>query len=110
MRLVLAWEAQASTAAGETAQTKRAWTRIIRARSGQRVEKGSNAELPTSVGNGTCILKHWGGATHEVPIAENAGAMWDGQSYTSLSAVARAMAGTNRIGPKFFGLREGPNT
>ena len=40
-------------------------------------------------------------------LAKQGGAIWSGQSYSSLSAVARAMTGTNRNGPKFFGLREG---
>lgn len=56
--------------------------------------------------DGTCILKNWGGTAHEVLVTED-GASWNGQTYSSLSAVARAMTGTNRNGPKFFGLREG---
>ena len=62
--------------------------------------------MPATVGNGTRILKAWGGDTHEVVITADGGAIWNGQGYSSLSAVARAMTGTNRNGPKFFGLRE----
>jgi hypothetical protein len=51
-------------------------------------------------------LKEWGGTIHEVLVTENGGAIWNGERYTSLSAVARAMTGTNRNGPKFFGQRE----
>jgi len=35
------------------------------------------------------------------------GAEWGGRRYRSLSAVARAITGTRRNGPAFFGLREG---
>lgn len=31
---------------------------------------------------------------------------WKGRRYASLSAVARAITGTRRNGPAFFGLRE----
>jgi len=67
----------------------------------------AQAALRASVADGARILKHWAEATHEVLITENGAAIWNGQSYSSLSAVARAMTGTNRNGPKFFGLREG---
>lgn len=62
---------------------------------------------PATVGDGTRILKDWGGKMHEVLITADGGVTWNGQSYSSLSAVARTMTGTNRNGPKFFGLREG---
>jgi hypothetical protein len=110
MRLALAWEVQASTTGGETAQAQRAWRRIIRARYGHDLESGAKDRLQNAAAGGTRILKDWGGATHEVRITETGGALWNGQRYTSLSAVARAMTGTNRNGPKFFGLREGSKT
>lgn len=109
MRLALAWKAQAETQGGECAATKRAWKRIIRARSGKDADTRAKGAIPP-IANGTRILKAWGGATHEVLVTETGGAVWNGQSYTSLSAVARAMTGTNRNGPKFFGLREGSKT
>ena len=34
------------------------------------------------------------------------GVEWKGRRYASLSAVARAITGTRRNGPAFFGLRE----
>ena len=50
-------------------------------------------------------MKSWAGETHEVIVLERT-VLWNGNIYTSLSAVARAMTGTPRNGPKFFGLRE----
>ena len=106
MRLSLAWDAQAASAAGESAFARRAWKRVIRVRTGMRSAQAQSAAMPTTVGNGTRILKAWGGDTHEVVITADGGAIWNGQGYSSLSAVARAMTGTNRNGPRFFGLRE----
>jgi hypothetical protein len=106
MRLALAWDAQAVRDGRETGQVLQAWNRIIKSQNGGGA--GSNlaqtSPYPIS-GDGTRILKDWGGTTHEVLVTED-GATWSGESYTSLSAVARAMTGTNRNGPKFFGLRE----
>ena len=107
MRLALAWDVQVALSGGETAGTRRAWNRVIRARTYSRSPKSRNGAVPRMIGDGTRILKDWGGTTHEVLVTEDGGATWNGQSYSSLSAVARAMTGTNRNGPKFFGLREG---
>ena len=77
--------------------------------SGRRAGNDSRGGAASAVADGTRILKEWGGITHEIQITGDGGAVWNGQSYSSLSAVARAMTGTNRNGPKFFGLREGDN-
>ena len=38
------------------------------------------------------------------------GFAWKGQTFTSLSQVAKAMTGTNWNGHRFFGLRQGKTT
>jgi hypothetical protein len=107
MRLALAWDAQAAREGLETAQVRQAWNRIIKSRSGGGAGNNFAKTSPYPIsGDGTRILKHWGGTTHQV-LVTGGGATWNGQSYSSLSAVARAMTGTNRNGPKFFGLRPG---
>ncbi len=108
MRLALAWQEQAGRNGSEPAKAHRDWNRIIkeRAAGGARGAAGKNSA--PIVLDGTRLLKDWGGATHEVLVTEE-GAIWNGQRYSSLSAVARAMTGTNRNGPKFFGLRNGGN-
>jgi hypothetical protein len=110
MRLALAWEVQAKGGGGETAQIQRAWVRFMRGRTRYGPSIVAKAGLHAAKANGTRILKEWGGTTHEVRVEENGAVVWNDQRYTSLSAVARAMTGTNRNGPKFFGLREGAKT
>ena len=105
MRLALAWDAQAAREGHEPTKTKRAWNRIIRARSDQCATNSCKLDPANAAYDGTRILKNWGGTTHEVLVTGDGGAAWNGQGYSSLSAVARAMTGTNRNGPKFFGLR-----
>lgn len=106
MRLALAWDAQAELEGGESARNRKAWQQIMRARSGPVSQAVGPGACKVAACDGTRILKAWGGAMHEVLITADGGASWNGQSYSSLSAVARAMTGTNRNGPKFFGLRE----
>ena len=105
MRLALVWEAQVASEGGESARDRKAWQRIMRVRSGS-ARHTSDHGVAKAACDGTRILKDWGGTSHEVLIAGDGGATWNGQSYSSLSAVARAMTGTNRNGPKLFGLRE----
>jgi hypothetical protein len=52
------------------------------------------------------LIRVWGTDRHEVEVTA-AGYLWRGQSWTSLSAVAREITGTRRNGPAFFGLRDG---
>ena len=107
MRLALAWDAQAVREGRETVGARQSWNRIIKSRRGGGESRNNAKSSPYPVASGgTRILKDWGGTTLEVQVTED-GASWNGESYTSLSAVARAMTGTNRNGPKFFGLRRG---
>jgi Protein of unknown function (DUF2924) len=55
---------------------------------------------------GTRLMRVWGDTRHEVVVTET-GFLWLGRSWTSLSAIARAITGTRRNGPAFFGVRYG---
>ena len=105
MRLALAWDAQEPREGREPAKTRQEWNRIIKRRGGGATNSPAKTPPNPIASDGTRILKNWGGTAHEVLVTED-GASWNGQTYSSLSAVARAMTGTNRNGPKFFGLRE----
>ena len=53
---------------------------------------------------GTRLIREWQGRTHEVTVLEH-GFQWNGETYRSLSAVARAITGTRWNGHVFFGLK-----
>jgi Protein of unknown function (DUF2924) len=55
---------------------------------------------------GTVLIRDFGGARHTVTIVPE-GFAWQEKTYSSLSAIARIITGTNWNGPRFFGLREG---
>ena len=106
MRLVLAWGMQTEEQSGETPALRRQWQAIMSRRAeGASAEAAVSGLAPAPVPEGTRILKSWAGETHEVIVSDE-GVAWNGTTYSSLSAVARAMTGTPRNGPKFFGLRE----
>lgn len=55
---------------------------------------------------GTRLVRVWRGESHEVHVTEG-GYIWRGKTHASLSAIARAITGSRRNGPAFFGLRDG---
>jgi hypothetical protein len=55
---------------------------------------------------GAMLVREWKGKLERVMILEE-GFAWNGQTFKSLSQIARAMTGTNWNGHRFFGLRQG---
>jgi hypothetical protein len=93
LRLLLAWRIQADAVGGLDAATRR------------RLRDGAAVGRSDHVGAGVRIAKEWRGQTHVVARTDR-GYRWGDEDYRSLSAVAQAITGVKRNGPKFFGLRE----
>ena len=108
MRAALGWDLQAEIFGGETPAVQRRWEKIerARARGASAAEAVNGIATAAPVTEGTRLIRTWRGRTHDVLVTAD-GVAWRGQSYRSLSAVARAITGTNRNGPAFFGLRAG---
>jgi hypothetical protein len=51
-------------------------------------------------------VREWNGRLERVMILEE-GFAWNGQTFGSLSQIAKAMTGTTWNGHRFFGLRQG---
>ena len=58
---------------------------------------------------GTVLVRDYQGQRHTVTVAAN-GFNWQGTTYASLSAIARAITGTAWSGPRFFALARGNGT
>ena len=56
--------------------------------------------------SGALLMREWNGKFERVMILEE-GFAWNGQTFRSLSQIAKAMTGTNWNGHRFFGLRQG---
>lgn len=73
------------------------------------LSRSSTTALKTSSDRGppikprTRLVRSWGGRTVTVEVTES-GFAFEDQQYSSLSAIAREVTGTNWSGPRFFGL------
>ena len=96
LRRLLAYEMQAGTLGGLTAQERRALRAVANGKAGR--DAGVALASP-----GTHLVREWNGRTYRVEVTES-GYVLDGTTYASLSAVAKRITGTAWSGPRFFGL------
>lgn len=77
----------------------------------EKIANGNLAPLETprlpgaNLKPGAVLVREYKGKMHQVTVLEE-GYAWQGQTYASLSAVARAITQTNWNGFVFFGLRQ----
>jgi len=64
---------------------------------------GVATPLPRKLTPGTRLVRDWHGVGHTVVVLDK-GFEYAGKQWKSLSAIARAITGTNWNGPLFFGL------
>ncbi|MEX2374062.1 MAG: DUF2924 domain-containing protein [Dehalococcoidia bacterium] len=94
LRRMLAFELQAATHGGLPPELR------------QKLRSASTS-APRKPGPqpGSTITREWRGARHVVEVI-GSGFVHDGQTYASLSEVARAITGARWSGPRFFGLKD----
>ncbi len=93
MRKALAWEIQKKAFGGHAPKVLRAL----------KAATGGKATAASSARPGTRLVREWNGVIHEVEALED-GWRWRGETWTSLSAIAKAITGAKWSGPRFFGL------
>ena len=59
---------------------------------------------PIRIKPGTRLIREWEGKAHQVTVSQS-GFEYEGESYKSLSSIARLITGTRWSGPLFFGLK-----
>ena len=91
LRRVLAWRIQADAFGDLDAATRRI------------LFKEQNVLRPAAQ-PGMRLAREWAGRRYEVVVIES-GVVFEGQTYGSLSEVARHITGRRWNGPRFFGLR-----
>ena len=76
-----------------------------------RKANGANGARPkprrSRLSKGSKLFREWHGETHEVLVLDK-GFAWRGETYPSLSAIARAITGAHWNGWAFFGLKRRP--
>ena len=65
---------------------------------------GTDRTTPRALAIGTLLTREWAGRAEHVMVCAD-GFAWNGQTFGSLSEVARAITGTRWSGPAFFGLK-----
>ena len=70
----------------------------------QAEDASANISPPSGAVAGTTLLREWNGRVHKVIVNSDRDYHYDGQSYRSLSVIARTITGTRWSGPRFFGL------
>lgn len=110
VRLALAHEVQSRAEGGLAPAIARSLDRLGTGRAAGRAAEGAAAPATAKLraAPGALLVRDWGGRTHRVEVLEGDRWRWDGRTWRSLSAIARAITGTRRNGPAFFGLREAP--
>jgi hypothetical protein len=82
-------------------------------RSGSPERAGQSAvdsvRRTTDLRPGTILGREWNGKMQRVAVLTD-GFSWNGNTYPSLSKIALAITGTRWNGPRFFGLRDKPQT
>jgi len=93
----LAYQIQAKAYGALPAATQRALEKI--GEDGMATSQARKTPLPS----GLVLVRVHGGVEHRVVVADGT-CEYNGQTYQSLSAVARAITGTRWNGRRFFGL------
>lgn len=96
LRRLIAWRLQVELFGGLDTDTK-----ILLRRSSMPQRPGPPP--------GSRLTREYRGALHHVEVGEHA-FNYQGRSYESLSAIARAITGVRWNGPRFFGLRDAAPT
>jgi hypothetical protein len=104
LELRIGYRIQELTYGGLTKETRRVLDLLADEVEGKVTRKSMVAD-PRNPVVGTRLVREWDGAEHTVTVLRD-GYDWQSRKYRSLSAVAKAITGTNWNGFRFFGMRE----
>jgi hypothetical protein len=99
LRLGIAFKLHEKKQRGLSRESKR----LLREAIAIAEQGGATAALPRRLTSGTRLVRDWHGTGHTVIVLDE-GFEFDGQIWRSLTAIAKAITGTHRNGPAFFGL------
>ena len=95
LRKALTFEMQSKELGGHSSAIRRQF----------RAGAGSASAPAQALSPGTQLVREWNGRVYRVKVTED-GFEMDGQSYFSLSAVAKRITGAEWSGPRFLGLKK----
>ena len=106
MARAMTYRLQAAVFGGLSSETERRLADLARRFAADR---GFTPVLGPALKPGSSLVREWRGVRHEVRVVTG-GLVHDGETYKSLSEVARAITGTRWNGPLFFGLARRTDT
>jgi Protein of unknown function (DUF2924) len=92
MKRVLIWETQNRAMGGVSAKTLRRLKKVA-----------SGNPVPAKAKPGSHLVREWNGRTYQVEVIDG-GYVMDGNTWKSLSAIAKHITGAHWSGPRFFGV------
>lgn len=104
LEMRLAWRIQELTLGGLSRETRKMLNLLADEIDGKSDRKVIIADNRNPI-VGTRLLREWDGVEHTVTVMID-GFEWRGRKFKSLSAVARAITGTQWNGYRFFGLAD----
>jgi hypothetical protein len=99
LRLGIAYTLQEKKQRGLSRESKR----LLRQAVAIAQQDNAVASPPRRLSPGTRMVRDWHGTGHTVTVLDE-GFEYDGRTWRSLTAIAKAITGTHRNGPRFFGL------
>ena len=104
LELRLAWRIQELSLGGLSRETRKVLDLLADEIDGKSDRKAIIAD-PRNPVAGTRLVREWDGVEHTVTVMKD-GFDWQGHKFKSLSAVAKAITGTQWNGYRFFGLAD----
>ena len=98
LRLGLGYRVQEKRLGSISAESRALLKQAARMAKGEKIPAPRRKLFP-----GTWLVRDWHGVGHTVTVLDN-GFEYDGQTWASLSAIAKAITGTHWNGPAFFGI------
>ena len=99
LQRALIFEMQCKMLGGHSAAIRRSL------KSAAASETAATARLGSTLPLGTQLVREWNGRIYRVSVTPD-GFEIDGQTFSSLSAVAKRITGAEWSGPRFFGLKK----
>jgi hypothetical protein len=100
LRLGIAYRLQEKKRGGLSRESKRLLRQAIAL---ARQDNALAATPPRRLTTGTRLVRDWHGVGHTVVVMDE-GFEYDGRTWRSLTAIAKAITDSHRNGPAFFGL------
>lgn len=100
----LAWHAQQRVHGGMDAETRRLLAAAVRQAQPSAGKTAKHRQPRTQLEPGSKLIRVWRGRTHEVLVKGAKTFEYCGETYRSLTTIARTITGTHWSGPRFFGL------